>query len=125
MNRPSWASIIPVIAAGVIAANLYVIVVVIASGDDASFLAFGLALASGIGLVGSAIGFVLARLVRTSRAGRVAVAGVSTFLATLAVGSLPGLIGGGGRAVVVAAAATGALALIEWRQSRTTAAQPH
>lgn len=115
---------IPVIAAGVIAANLYVIVVVIASGDDASFLAFALVLASGIGLVGSVIGFVFARLVRISRVGRVAVAGVSTFLATLAAGSLPGLIDGVGRAVVVAAAAAGALALIEWRQSRTTATQP-
>ncbi|MBG6215318.1 MULTISPECIES: hypothetical protein [unclassified Cryobacterium] len=107
-------------AAGVVAADLYVIVVVIASGDDASFLAFGLALASGIGLVGSTIGFVLARLVCTSRFGRVAVAGVSTFLATLAVGNLPGLIGVAGLAVVVAVATAGALALIEWRQSRTT-----
>ena len=116
---------IPVTAAGVVAANLYVIVVAIASGDDASFLAFGLALASGIGLVGSIIGFVLARLLRTSRFGRVGVAGASTFLATLAVGSLPGLIGGVGRAVVVAVAAAAALALIEWRQTRTTATQPH
>ncbi|MDJ0325351.1 hypothetical protein QMG61_16415 [Cryobacterium sp. PH31-AA6] len=125
MNRPAWMSMIPVTAAGVVAADLYVIVVVIASGDDASFLAFGLALASGIGLVGSAIGFVPARLVRTSRFGRVAVAGVSTFLATLAVGNPPGLIGVAGLAVVVAVATAGALALIEWRQSRTTGTQPH
>ena len=124
MTRPAWASMIPVVAAGVAAANLYVIVGLIASGEEAFFLGYFLFLVSGMGLIGSAIGFLLARLVPTSRVARVAVAGTCTFLTTLALWSSPGLLGGFAGATVVAAGAAGALALIEWRQFQRTARQP-
>ena len=125
MTRPAWASMIPVVAAGVAAVNLYSFVAWIASGaEETFFVGYVLFLTSGMGLIGSAIGFLLARLVPTSRVARVAVAGACTFLATLALWSSPGLLGGVVGATVVAAGAAGALALIEWRQFQRTARQP-
>jgi len=119
MNRPSWTCIIPVAAAGALGAVTHTAVSSLATGDDSGFFVFTAALAGGIGLFGSAVGFAAGQITRLGRLGRLAVTAASTFAATLAVSSIPGVIGGLGRALFVTAAAAGVLAFIEWQRSRS------
>ena len=118
VSRPSRSSLFLAVAAGVLGALLHSVVLPLAMGSGTAFLTFAALLAGGIGLAGSCAGVVAARLLPIGRVGRIISAGAVTFAATLAIGSLPGLIGGLGRAVFVSVGVVCALALIEWLQGR-------
>ena len=93
-------------------------------GSGTAFLAFAALVAGGIGLVGSILGVVAAGLLPTGRIGRVIAADALAFVTTLAIGSLPGLIGGLGRAVFVSVAVVCTLVLTEWLRNRAHETRP-
>lgn len=118
VSRPSRSSLIAGCSAGAFGALMHSVLLPLAFGSGTAFIAFAAMLAAGIGLIGSLVGVAGAWLLPTSKAGRVLAAGTLTFVATLAVGSMPGLIGGLGRAVFVSVAVVCTLILAEWLQNR-------
>lgn len=89
-------------------------------GESSAFFAFAAVVAGFLGIVGASAGFVAGQLPGLRRPVRLVVSATVTLVTTLAISSLPGLIGGVERAIFVTVAVVGALGLIEWERSRTT-----
>jgi hypothetical protein len=122
VNRPALLSLGLAVCAGVMLPIVFMLIVALITDQFGGFLALGVIIMCGIGLIGSLAGVAAAVLLPIGRIGRAVAGGLVAFVTTLALCSLPGLIVNMGLAAFVGLAVLCTLMVTEWL--RTRALQP-
>jgi hypothetical protein len=118
VNRPALLSLGLAVCAGVMLPIVFMLIVALITDQFGGFLALGVIIMLGIGLIGSLAGVAAAVLLPIGKIGRAIAGGLVAFVTTLALCSLPSLIVDIRPAAFVGLAVLCTLMVTEWLRTR-------